>query len=120
MSQAFTDQLKQVVSEFETLGYNHTKKAAEQVRIVCELHHWSKKNLQTLQNDLVIWRAGCSQSAAPGPCAGQGQGPQEGLRIRRRRTAKKQPDESIVSGQRAADGGIGHEKTVSDVSDLSD
>ena len=60
MSQAFTDQLKQVVSEFETLGYNHTKKAAEQVRIVCELHSWSKKNLQTLQGDLVIWRAWCS------------------------------------------------------------
>jgi hypothetical protein len=60
MSQAFTDQLKQVVSEFETLGYNHTKKAAEQVRIVCDLHNWSKRNLQTLQCDLVIWRAWCS------------------------------------------------------------
>ena len=60
MSQAFTDQLKQVVSEFETLGYNHTKKAAERVRIVCELHNWSKKNLQTLRDDLIIWRAWCS------------------------------------------------------------
>ena len=45
MSQAFTDQLKQVVFEFETLGYNHTKKAAERVRTVCELHNWSKRNL---------------------------------------------------------------------------
>jgi hypothetical protein len=60
MSQAFTDQLKQVVSEFETLGYNHTKKAAEQVRIVCDLHNWSKNNLQTLHKYSVIWRAWCS------------------------------------------------------------
>ena len=60
MSQAFTDQLKQVISEFETLGYSHTKEAAKQMRTVCELHNWSKKNLQTLQIDLVVWRAWCS------------------------------------------------------------